>query len=140
MFSTIKNLAQAVADADIVFCSALLQGKLAPVIVTEEMVKAMKPGSTIVDISIDQGGNCAITPFGSVETKHGVVLQGIKNIPGLLPTSSTLMFANNIYNLFAYLEKDNKIVLDESDEIVKGILVCKDGKLIHAGAREAMGL
>ena len=135
-----EALAQAVAEADIVFCSALLQGKLAPVIVTEEMVKSMKPGSTIVDISIDQGGNCAITPFGSVETKHGVVLQGIKNIPGMLPTSSTLMFANNIYNLFAYLEKDNKIVLDENDEIVKGILVCKDGKLIHAGAREAMGL
>ena len=135
-----RALASAVADADIVFCSALLQGKLAPVIVTEEMVKSMRPGSTIVDISIDQGGNCAITPFGSVETKHGVVLQGIKNIPGMLPTSSTLMFANNIYNLLAYLVKDNKIVLDESDEIVKGVLVCKDGKLIHAGAREAMGL
>ena len=104
------------------------------------MVKAMRPGSTIVDFSIDQGGNCAITPFGSVETKHGVVLQGIKNIPGMLPTSSTLMFANNIYNLLAYLVKDNKIVLDESDEIVKGILVCQDGKLVHAGAREAMGL
>ena len=135
-----QALAAAVADADIVFCSALLQGKLAPVIVTEEMVKSMKPGSTIVDISIDQGGNCAITPFGSVETKHGVVLQGIKNIPGMLPTSSTLMFANNIYNLLAYLVKDNKVVLDESDEIVKGILVCKDGVLVHAGAREAMGL
>lgn len=135
-----QALAAAVADSDIVFCSALLQGKLAPVIVTEEMVKSMKPGSTIVDISIDQGGNCAITPFGSVETKHGVVLQGIKNIPGMLPTSSTLMFANNIYNLLAYLVKDNKVVLDESDEIVKGILVCKDGVLVHAGAREAMGL
>ena len=133
-------LAAAVADADIVFCSALLQGKLAPVIVTEDMVKSMKAGSTIVDISIDQGGNCAITPFGSVETKHGVVLQGIKNIPGLLPTSSTLMFANNIYNLLAYLVKDNAILLDETDEIVKGILVCKDGVLVHAGAREAMGL
>ena len=135
-----KNLAAAVADADIVFCSALLQGNLAPVIVTEEMVKAMKPGSTIVDISIDQGGNCAITPFGAVETKHGVVLQGIKNIPGMLPTSSTLMFANNIFNLFAYLAKDGKIKLDYEDEIVKGILVCEDGKLVHAGAREAMGL
>ena len=135
-----QALAQAVANADIVFCSALLQGKLAPVIVTEEMVKAMKPGSTIVDISIDQGGNCAITPFGSVETKHGVVLQGIKNIPGMLPTSSTLMFANNIYNLFAYLAKDGKIALDYEDEIVKGILVCENGKLVHAGAREAMGL
>lgn len=135
-----KALAQAVADADIVFCSALLQGKLAPVIVTEEMVKSMRPGSTIVDISIDQGGNCAITPFGEVETKHGVVLQGIKNIPGLLPTSSTLMFANNIYNLLDYLVKDDKVALDEKDEIVQGILVCKDGVLVHAGAKEAMGL
>ena len=78
--------------------------------------------------------------FGSVETKHGVVLQGIKNIPGMLPTSSTLMFANNIFNLFAYLAKDGKIKLDYEDEIVKGILVCENGKLIHAGAREAMGL
>ena len=58
----------------------------------------------------------------------------------MLPTSSTLMFANNIYNLLAYLVKNDKIVLDESDEIVKGVLVCRDGKLIHAGAREAMGL
>lgn len=134
------NLAEAVKNADIIFCSALLLGKKAPMLLTEDMVASMKPGSTIVDISIDQGGNCAITPAGAIETKHGVVIQGIKNIPGLLPTSSTYMFANNIYNLLNYLVRDGKVVLDFEDEIIKGILVTIDGKLVHAGAREAMGL
>lgn len=134
------NLADAVAKADIIFCSALLLGKQAPILLTDEMVATMKPGSTIVDISIDQGGNCEITPPGDIETKHHVIIQGIKNIPGMLPTSSTWMFSHNIYNLFAYLAKDGKIVLDRNDEIVSGILVTVDGELVHAGAREAMGL
>ncbi|MBQ1756294.1 MAG: NAD(P) transhydrogenase subunit alpha [Oscillospiraceae bacterium] len=133
-------LAEKIKDMDIVFCSALIPGKLAPVIVTEEMVKSMKPGSVIVDIAIDQGGNCEITPAGSREVKHGVVLEGIKNIPGMLPTSSTWMFAHNIYNLTKFLTKNGKIELDFNDEIVKSILVTWDGEIVHAGAREAMGL
>ena len=133
-------LAEAIKDMDIVFLSALIPGKIAPILITEEMVKTMKPGSVIVDIAIDQGGDCEITPPGSIEVKHGVTLQGIKNIPGMLPTSSTWMFANNIYNLVKYLTKDGKIVLDTSDEIVSSILVCRDGEIVHAGAKEAMGL
>ncbi len=133
-------LAEKIKDMDVVFCSALIPGKLAPVIVTEEMVKSMKPGSVIVDIAIDQGGNCEITPAGSREVKHGVVLEGIKNIPGMLPTSSTWMFAHNIYNLTKFLSKNGKIELDFNDEIVKSILVTWDGEIVHAGAREAMGL
>lgn len=133
-------LADAVSKADIIFCSALLLGKKAPILLTEEMVASMKPGSTIVDISIDQGGNCSITPAGDIETKHNVIIQGIKNIPGMLPTSSTWMFSHNIYNLLAYLAKDGKISLDRNDEIVASILVCADGELVHAGAKEAMGL
>ena len=133
-------LAEKIKDMDVVFCSALIPGKLAPVIVTEEMVKSMKPGSVIVDIAIDQGGNCEITPSGSREVKHGVVLEGIKNIPGMLPTSSTWMFAHNIYNLTKFLTKNGKIELDFNDEIVKSILVTWDGEIVHAGAREAMGL
>ncbi|NCA92268.1 NAD(P) transhydrogenase subunit alpha [bacterium] len=134
------NLAPAIANADIVFCSALLLGKKAPLLITEDMVANMKPGSTIVDISIDQGGNCSITPPGKIETHHEVILQGIKNIPGMLPTSSTYMFSHNIYNLLAYLTKDGKIYLDRNDEIVSSILVCIDGELVHAGAKEAMGI
>ncbi len=135
-----ENLAEMVAKADIIFLSALLFGQKAPLLITEEMVKTMKPGSTIVDISIDQGGNCEITPPGTVETKHEIVINGIKNIPGLLPTSSTWMFAHNIYNLLKYLINGDAIKLDKSDEIVNGILVCADGELLHQGAKDAMGI
>ncbi len=135
-----KMLTPHIKDMDIIFLSALVPGKRAPVILTEEMVKTMKPGSVIVDISIDQGGNCELTPPGVVGEKHNVHLVGIKNIPGLLPSSSTWMFAQNICNLTRYLIKDGKINLDMNDEIVKGILTTKDGEIVHNGAREAMGL
>lgn len=133
-----EALKDVVKDMDIIFCSALVPSKLAPVIITEEMVKSMKPGSVIVDISIDQGGNCECTVPGETAVKYGVTIEGIKNIPGMLPTSSTWMFANNIYNLVKYLTKDGKIELDMNDEIVQGILTTIDGKLVHKGAIEAM--
>lgn len=133
-------LKEHVKQADIIFLSALVPGKLAPIIVTEDMVKEMKKGSVIVDISIDQGGNCEITPPGKVEVKHGVSLVGIKNIPGELPTSSTWMFSQNVYNLVSYLFKDNKPSYDMEDEIVKKSLTTIDGEIVHKGAREAMGL
>ena len=135
-----EALNETIKEMDIVFCSALIPGKVAPIIITEEMVKGMKRGSVIVDISIDQGGNCELTPKGDIEVKHGVTLIGVKNIPGLLPTSSTWMFANNLYNLVSFLVKDGKVVVDRSDEIIAKSLVCIDGELVHAGAREAMGL
>ncbi len=127
-----------VKQADVVFLSALLLGKKAPILIDEDMVKAMKPGSAIVDISIDQGGNCALTSPGKRETKHQVIIEGCKNIPGMIPTSSTWMFANNIYNLLKYLVKDNQINLDLKDEIVESILVCHHGDLVHKGTLEAM--
>ena len=133
-------LAAELPKMDIVFLSALVPSRIAPILITEDMVKAMKPGADIVDISIDQGGNCEITPPGEVEVKHNVTLIGIKNIPGMLPESSSWMFAQNIYNLTKYLTKDGKIVLDRNDDIVKGILTTIDGEIVHQGAREAMGL
>ena len=131
-------LAERVKDMDIIFCSALVPSKLAPVVITEEMVKSMKPGSVIVDISIDQGGNCAITEPGETAVKHGVTIEGIKNIPGMLPTSSTWMFAQNIYNLVKYLNKSGTFTLDRNDEIVKGILTTINGEIVHQGALDAM--
>lgn len=132
-----RLLAEHVKNMDIIFLSALVPGKLAPTLITEEMVKSMKPGSAIVDISIDQGGNCEITPPGTIEVKHHVTLVGIKNIPGLLPTSSTWMFAQNVYNLLKYLIKDDKIYLDMDDEIIQSALTTHDGKVVHQGALEA---
>ena len=133
-----EKLREMIKDMDIVFCSALVPGKIAPLLITEDMVKEMPNGSVIVDISIDQGGNCELTPSGKTEVKHGVTLIGIKNIPGMLPTSSTWMFSNNVYNLVTYLIKNGKVELDMSDEIVKSILVSIDGKVVHTGALEAM--
>ena len=77
---------------------------------------------------------------GETANKHGITIFGIKNIPGLLPESSTWMFANNVYNLLKYLIKDNQIILDLNDEIVTGILTTYNGEVVHAGAKEAMGL
>ena len=135
-----EALKSTIQDMDIVFCSVLIPGKIAPMIITEDTVKGMKRGSVIVDIAIDQGGNCEITPKGAIEVKHDVTLIGIKNIPGELPQSSTWMFSNNMYNLVKYLTKDGNIVLNREDEIVAKSLVCIDGELVHTGAREAMGL
>ncbi len=133
-------LAERLPEMDLVFLSALVPGKLAPVLITEDMVKTMKPGAVIVDISIDQGGNCALTPAGEITLTHRVHLVGIKNIPGLLPESATSMFAMNMYNLISYLVKDGKLELDRGDEIVRGILTTYGGEVVHQGAREAMGL
>lgn len=133
-------LSSVIKDMDVIFCSALIPGKVAPILITEEMVKQMKNGSVIVDISIDQGGNCEITPPGTKEVKHNVTIEGIKNIPGLIPTSSTWMFAHNVYNLVNYLVKDGKINLDLNDEITRSILVTHQGEIVHEGTREAMGM
>ena len=133
-----EALKPVIKDMDIIFCSALVPSKLAPVLITDEMVASMKPGSVIVDISIDQGGNCEATVPGETAVKHQVTIEGIKNIPGMLPTSSTWMFAQNIYNLVKYLTKDGKIALDMNDEIVKGVMTTIDGKIVHQGALEAM--
>ncbi len=133
-------IAPHIKNMDIVFLSALVPGKLAPVLITGEMLDTMRPGSVIVDVSIDQGGNCEATVPGEIAMHGPVHVVGIKNIPGLLPQSATWMFAQNVYNLVKYLVKDGTIVLDESDPIVQGILTTKGGRIVHPGAREAMKL
>ena len=130
-------LAENIKDKDIVFLSALVPGKQAPILITEDMVKSMKPGSVIVDISIDQGGNCEITPMGTTEEKHHVTIIGIKNIPGMLPTSSTWMFSQNVLNLVKYLVKDGQVQLDMEDEIVREALTTYGGQVVHQGTLEA---
>ena len=135
-----EALAGRIKEMDLVFLSALIPGKQAPVLMTEEMVKSMKPGAVIVDISIDQGGNCALTVPGETTIAHKVHIIGIKNIPGLLPESATSMFAKNVYQLFKYLCREGRITLNPEDEIVRGILTTRNGEILHQGAREAMGI
>jgi len=132
-----EALADAVAAADVVILAALVPGRRAPVLVDEAMVRSMKPGSAIVDIAIDQGGNCAATAPGEVVVRWGVSLDGTKNIPGRVPVSATRLFAENMVNFVGLLIRDGRVHLD--DEILAACLVTRDGRVVHAGALEAMG-
>jgi NAD(P) transhydrogenase subunit alpha len=133
-------IAEKIKDMDIVYLSALIPGKVAPILVTEDMVKSMKKGSVIIDISIDQGGNCELTPPGRKELVHGVIIDGTKNIPGTIPTASTQMFSENLYNLIKYMVTDGNVNLDVNDDIISAILVTNNNEIVHAGTREAMGI
>lgn len=131
-------LKEAVAKADIIILTALIPGELAPILITEEMVKTMTPGSAIIDVAIDQGGNCEITAPGTIISKYGVSIDGTKNIPGMVPTSSTWMFAQNIYNYMMNVVQDGKLNIDTSDEITASSLVTINKEVVHAGALSAM--
>jgi NAD(P) transhydrogenase subunit alpha len=135
-----EALAPLVASADVVITSALVPGELAPVLITEEMVASMRPGSVIVDVSVDQGGNCEVTvPAEAVEV-HGVTVMGYINIPGALPVHSSWLYAKNMLEFVRNLFKDGAAGgPDWDDEIVRHMLVTRDGKIVHAGALSAMG-
>ncbi|MBU8848492.1 MAG: NAD(P) transhydrogenase subunit alpha [Desulfobacterales bacterium] len=133
-------LAPLVADSDIVILSALVPGEVAQHLITKEMVETMKPGSVIIDVSIDQGGNCALTDPGKESIHQGVYICGIKNIPGSLPVHSSWLYANNLYYFVENLFKNGTDEFDMTDEIIKGALVTHKGKLYHEGTLKAMGL
>jgi len=133
-----EALRPVVAGSDIVLTSALVPGKEAPILLTKEMVESMRPGSCIVDISIDQGGNCALSEGGVVKEHRGVIVDGTKNIPGTMPTSSTAMFSKNVFNFVENLVADGKLNLNLEDEIIRATLVTKDGQIVHEGTLESM--
>ncbi|MBS4030800.1 MAG: NAD(P) transhydrogenase subunit alpha [Clostridiales bacterium] len=127
-------------NADIIIACALVPGKVAPILITESMVKQMKPGSVIIDISIDQGGNCDLTVGAEIVKRYDVIIDGTKNIPGMVPTSATWMFARNIFNFVSYFIIEGNVQINLEDEITGSSIVTKDGEILHVGAREAMGL
>lgn len=126
------------ADIDIIILSALVPGEVAPVLITDEMVASMKPGSIIIDVSIDQGGNCAVTEPGRWVEKHGVQVCGIQNIPGRMAVHASWLYANNLYYYVENLFKKEGNEIDIKDEIVKSSLVTHAGKIVHEGALKAM--
>jgi len=134
-----EALTPLVEDVDVVILSALVPGEVAPILVTDEMVAKMKAGSVIVDVSIDQGGNCAITEAGKEIIKHGVVISGLQNIPGRMPVHSTWLYANNIFNYVENLFKKGVGELDLEHEIVQNSLVTYQGKIVHKGTLKALG-
>lgn len=120
-----------VSNADIVITTALVPGRKAPVLVTEEMVKAMRPGSVVLDMAVEFGGNCEISENGKTVNKHDVTIIGEPNLPSLVATNSSEVYSKNIMALLDYIVKDGKLELDLEDEIVKGSLIAYNKEVIQ---------
>src|ERR1700691_1680137 len=129
-------LAKVIAESDVVITAAVVPGKKSPVLVTEEMVKGMAPGSVIVDLAAERGGNCEITEAGKTTVKHGVTIIGAINLAAGVPYHASMMFARNITNFLTYLIKDQKLNLNLEDEIVRDTLLTRDGEIANARVRE----
>jgi NAD(P) transhydrogenase subunit alpha len=124
------EVAKRVAAADIVVTTALIPGRAAPVLVTEEMVRSMKPGSVIVDLAAPQGGNCPLTVAGQTVVKYGVTLVGETNLPALVAADASALYARNVLDfLKLILPKDGELKIDMEDDIVAACLMTRDGEV-----------
>ena len=121
-----------IKQADIVISTALIPGRKAPVLITEDMVKSMKPGSVIVDMAVEQGGNCPLSELDRVVTKHGVKLIGLANLPSFVAADSSALYARNVLNFLALLvdPKSGELKIDRDDEIIKGALIATGGEVV----------
>ncbi|HOO49767.1 MAG TPA: Re/Si-specific NAD(P)(+) transhydrogenase subunit alpha [Alphaproteobacteria bacterium] len=124
-------VAETIVKQDIVITTALIPGRPAPLLVTEEMVKSMKPGSVIVDLAVEQGGNCALSKIGEIVDVDGVKIVGIRNMPSRLATDSSALYARNLLNLLNLIIKEDQIALDMEDDIIKATVLTKDGAIIN---------
>jgi NAD(P) transhydrogenase subunit alpha len=126
-------IAETIKKQDIVITTALIPGRKAPELVSAEMVQSMKPGSVIIDLAVEQGGNCALSELGKVVEKHGVKIVGHANVPSRTAVDSTALYAKNLLNLVQLLvDKETKeLKINWEDEIVKGVALTRDGQVIH---------
>jgi NAD(P) transhydrogenase subunit alpha len=127
------EVAKRIALADIVITTALIPGRKAPVLVTEDMVRSMKPGSVIVDMAVEQGGNVEGSKAGETVVSHGVKLVGQTNLPALVPTDSSALYARNLMTFLALMldNKTGQFNLNREDDLVAGTLVCHGGELVR---------
>ena len=130
-----------IAKQDMVITTALIPGRKAPVLVTAEMVASMKPGSVLVDLAVEQGGNVEGAKFGeTVVTDNGVSILGIANMPGRLAADSSALYARNHFNFLSpFIGEEGAFALDEDDELVKGIRLSKDGAVVHPNLADKEG-
>jgi NAD(P) transhydrogenase subunit alpha len=126
-------MAETIKKQDIAICTALIPGRPAPVLITEEMVKTMKPGSVIVDLAVEQGGNCPLSEAGRVVVKHGVTLVGHRNVPSRVAVDASALYARNLLAfLTPLIDKETKALkIDRDDEIVNATLLTAGGQVVH---------
>ena len=133
-------MTRVVAEMDVVVTTAAIPGKKAPILVTEEMVQGMSPGSVIVDMAAERGGNCELTQAGKTVEVHGVTILGPTNLPSTVPYHASQMYAKNISTYLQHLIKEGAVVIDMEDEITRETVVCREGAIVHPRVAERLGI
>ncbi len=133
-----EKLAEYMAGIDIVITTAAVPGRKAPVLVTEAAVRGMKPGSVIVDLAAEGGGNCELTQAGKIVERHGVTIVGTTNLPSTMPTDASTLYSRNVFALLALVVKDGAFAPNYEDEIVAGTTLTRDGTIVHEPTTKAL--
>lgn len=129
-------LTRVVAESDVVITAAVIPGKKSPVLITADMVKGMAPGSVIVDLAAERGGNCELTRTGEVVREHNVVIIGAINLASSVPYHASQMYARNLTTFLTYMVKDGKLQLNPQDEIIRETMITNAGQVVNARVRE----
>ncbi|MGA8761760.1 MAG: NAD(P)(+) transhydrogenase (Re/Si-specific) subunit alpha, partial [Candidatus Sulfotelmatobacter sp.] len=129
-------LTRVVAESDVVISAAVIPGKKSPVLITADMVKGMAPGSVIVDLAAERGGNCELTRTGETVKEHGVSIIGAINLASSVPYHASQMYARNITTFLLYMVKEGKLQLNMQDEIIRDTMVTSGGNVVNARVRE----
>jgi len=133
-------LTRVVAESDVVITTAVIPGKKSPILITADMVKGMAPGSVIVDLASERGGNCELTKPGDTIVAHGVTIIGVYNFASEVPYHASQMYARNVSAFLLYMFKDGKLRLDTSDEIIRDTLLTVGGEIVNQRLREFYAL
>ena len=131
-------LAEHLSKSDVVITTAAVPGKQAPILISEEMFTRLRPGSVIVDLAAEKGGNCALTEAGKRVVRNGVTVIGPTNLPSEVPVQASQMFSKNVSAFLGEILKDGSLHLDLENEIVQGTLVAHEGRLVHPAVIEAL--
>ncbi len=132
-------MAEAIGKCDVVITTALVPGRRAPILVTEDAVKRMKPGSVIVDLAGEAGGNCELTEPGETVVRHDVKIVAPLNVPSTMAEHASQLYARNIEALLGLMVKEGALALDFDDEVIAGACVTRGGEIVHEGAKAAAG-
>jgi len=135
----VELLAKAVKENDIVITTAAIPGRPAPKLITADMVRSMRPGSVIIDLAAETGGNCELTRPGEVSDIDGVRIDGTTNVPSTMPYHASQMYSRNVASLLGLmLAKDGTLKVDMNDDVVKGTVITKDGEVVHEATKKAL--
>jgi NAD(P) transhydrogenase subunit alpha len=130
-------LAEAIGQMDAVICTAAVPGGPAPLLVTEQAVRNMKPGSVVVDLAAETGGNCELTEPGEAVVRDDVTIVGPLGLASRMPDHASSLYARNVQALLQLMVKDGELSLDFDDEVLAGACITRDGEIVHEGARKA---